>query len=84
MTIPGPNLLAINNDHNESGNTLLEELDGAEKDRDFTSLVDLWADVGKLDQESRSGFALTSILGLSYARSAEICGCSLGADKSIL
>jgi RNA polymerase sigma-70 factor, ECF subfamily len=35
-----------------------------------------------LDPERRVAFALTQVLGLSYAEAAEICGCPVGTIRS--
>jgi RNA polymerase sigma-70 factor, ECF subfamily len=35
-----------------------------------------------LDDERRTAFALTQVLGLSYAEAAEICGCPVGTIRS--
>jgi RNA polymerase sigma-70 factor (ECF subfamily) len=35
-----------------------------------------------LDEDRRAAFALTQVLGLSYAEAAEVCGCPVGTIRS--
>lgn len=45
---------------------------------EFT-LADL---VDRLDPDRRAAFALTQVLGLTYAEAAEVCGCPVGTIRS--
>jgi RNA polymerase sigma-70 factor (ECF subfamily) len=38
--------------------------------------------VASLDPDRREAFVLTQVLGLSYAETAEICGCEIGTVRS--
>lgn len=38
--------------------------------------------LGQLDTDRRTAFALTQVLGLSYAEAAAICGCPIGTIRS--
>lgn len=49
---------------------------------DFALLVELRLLLGALDADRRTAFVLTQALGLSYAKTAEICGCPVGTIRS--
>lgn len=43
------------------------------------TLIDL---IDRLDPDRRAAFALTQVLGLSYADAADVCGCPVGTIRS--
>lgn len=43
------------------------------------TLADL---IGRLDPDRRAAFALTQVLGLTYAEAADVCGCPVGTIRS--
>lgn len=49
---------------------------------DPAGAVDLADLVRQLAPERRDAFALTQVLGLSYAEAAEVCGCEVGTIRS--
>jgi RNA polymerase sigma-70 factor, ECF subfamily len=38
--------------------------------------------IGRLDPDRRTAFALTQLLGLSYAEAAQVCDCAVGTIRS--
>ncbi len=52
----------------------------AEPDRSAVVAID--DAVASLDHDRRDAFVLTQVLGLSYAETAEICGCEIGTVRS--
>lgn len=38
--------------------------------------------IGALDEDRRDAFVLTQVVGLSYAETAEVCGCPVGTVRS--
>jgi RNA polymerase sigma-70 factor (ECF subfamily) len=49
---------------------------------DPASELALVALVGELDQERRTAFVLTQLIGYSYAEAADVCGCPVGTIRS--
>lgn len=47
-----------------------------------TGQVDLDVVIAGLDDDRRAAFALTQILGLSYAEAADVCACPVGTIRS--
>ena len=52
----------------------------AEPDR--SGVVEIDEAVRSLDPDRRDAFVLTQVLGLSYAETAEVCGCEIGTIRS--
>ncbi|TKJ35181.1 sigma-70 family RNA polymerase sigma factor [Blastococcus sp. CCUG 61487] len=52
---------------------------GADPTGEGAAVADL---LGRLDPERREAFALTQLLGLSYAEAAEVAGCAVGTIRS--
>ncbi|HYA45771.1 MAG TPA: sigma factor-like helix-turn-helix DNA-binding protein, partial [Acidimicrobiales bacterium] len=54
----------------------------------YSGRADLSADLSaadllrQLDPERRAAFALTQVIGLSYAEAAQVCGCPIGTVRS--
>ncbi|PRY51160.1 RNA polymerase sigma-70 factor (ECF subfamily) [Geodermatophilus tzadiensis] len=57
----------------------LGRADGADRVGEGAAVTDLLA---RLDPERREAFALTQLLGLSYAEAAEVAGCPVGTIRS--
>ncbi|SDC57682.1 RNA polymerase sigma-70 factor, ECF subfamily [Geodermatophilus telluris] len=57
----------------------LAPADGADRVGEGAAVADLLA---RLDPERREAFALTQLLGLSYAEAAEVAGCPVGTIRS--
>jgi len=55
---------------------------GAHVDADPADGVALDLVIADLDPARREAFVLTQVLGLSYAETAEICGCEIGTVRS--
>ncbi len=49
---------------------------------DRSGLVEIDEAVRSLDPDRRDAFVLTQVLGLSYAETAEVCGCEIGTIRS--
>jgi RNA polymerase sigma-70 factor (ECF subfamily) len=49
---------------------------------DAGAAVEVQAAVSALDDDRRTAFVLTQVLGLSYAETAEVCGCAVGTIRS--
>lgn len=47
-----------------------------------TEEVELADALDRLDQDRRTAFVLTQLLGLSYAEAAKVCGCPVGTIRS--
>jgi RNA polymerase sigma-70 factor (ECF subfamily) len=54
----------------------------AERAPDATASSDLYDLVDQLDQDRRTAFVLTQILGLGYAEAADVAGCPIGTIRS--
>lgn len=59
-----------------------QELDRRGPTSSQAGLVDLRQAIAALEPERREAFALTRVLGLSYAEAAETCGCPVGTIRS--
>ncbi|WP_369251966.1 sigma-70 family RNA polymerase sigma factor [Geodermatophilus amargosae] len=57
----------------------LGRTDGADRVGEGAAVTDLLA---RLDPDRREAFALTQLLGLSYAEAAEVAGCPVGTIRS--
>ena len=57
----------------------LSPADTADRVGEGAAVTDL---LGRLDPERREAFALTQLLGLSYADAAEVAGCPVGTIRS--
>ena len=57
----------------------LSPTDGADRVGEGAAVTDL---LGRLDADRREAFALTQLLGLSYADAAEVAGCPVGTIRS--
>nr|WP_204263846.1 sigma-70 family RNA polymerase sigma factor [Geodermatophilus normandii] len=57
----------------------LGRTDGADRVGEGAAVTDL---LGRLDPDRREAFALTQLLGLSYAEAAEVAGCPVGTIRS--
>jgi RNA polymerase sigma-70 factor, ECF subfamily len=57
----------------------LGRADGADRVGEGAAVTDL---LGRLDPDRREAFALTQLLGLSYAEAAEVAGCPVGTIRS--
>jgi RNA polymerase sigma-70 factor (ECF subfamily) len=69
------------------GRALLERLRRREEsapraEPDQSGLVAVDDAVAALDPDRRDAFVLTQVLGLSYAETAEVCGCEVGTVRS--
>ena len=53
--------------------------DGTDRVAEDAGVADL---LGRLDADRREAFALTQLLGLSYAEAAEVAGCPVGTIRS--
>jgi RNA polymerase sigma-70 factor, ECF subfamily len=49
---------------------------------DASGVVAIDQAVSSLDRDRRDAFVLTQLLGLSYAETAEVCGCEIGTVRS--
>ncbi|MGZ4681121.1 MAG: sigma-70 family RNA polymerase sigma factor [Acidimicrobiales bacterium] len=49
---------------------------------DRSAVVAIDDAVASLDPDRRDAFVLTQVLGLSYAETAEVCGCEIGTVRS--
>jgi RNA polymerase sigma-70 factor (ECF subfamily) len=63
-------------------NTTAGSLDGSVIDPDMTGRVDLDDVLAHLDDDRRSAFVLTQILGLQYDEAAEVLDCPIGTVRS--
>ncbi len=63
-------------------NTTVGSLDGSVIDPDTTGRVDLDDVLAHLDDDRRSAFVLTQILGLQYDEAAEVLDCPIGTVRS--
>jgi RNA polymerase sigma-70 factor, ECF subfamily len=57
----------------------LRRADDADRVAEGAAVTDL---LGRLDPDRREAFALTQLLGLSYAEAAEVAGCPVGTIRS--
>ncbi|AKC39841.1 MULTISPECIES: RNA polymerase sigma factor SigC [Mycobacteroides] len=48
----------------------------------FEELVELKALLAALDDDRREALVLTQVVGLSYAETADVCGCAIGTIRS--
>jgi len=63
-------------------NTTAGSLDGSVIDPDMSGRVDLDDVLAHLDDDRRSAFVLTQVLGLRYDEVAEVLGCPIGTVRS--
>jgi RNA polymerase sigma-70 factor (ECF subfamily) len=63
-------------------NTTAGSLDGSIIAPDASGRVDLDDVLAHLDDDRRSAFVLTQVLGLQYDEAAEVLGCPIGTIRS--
>jgi len=69
-------------DHRVAQNTTAGSLEGSVVEPDPSGRIDLDDVLAHLDDDRRSAFVLTQVLGLHYDEAAEILGCPIGTVRS--
>ena len=69
-------------DHRVAQNTTAGSLEGSIVEPDPSGRIDLDDVLAHLDDDRRSAFVLTQVLGMHYDEAAEILGCPIGTVRS--